>query len=48
MVEIELDFTDEEFMTLALYAHENDITLNKAVEKILTIQIEKWKTEDNN
>ncbi len=32
---IEIELTDEEFMQVAKMAHENDITFNKMVERIL-------------
>lgn len=35
MEEIEIDLPDEDFMTIALMAHERDITFNKMCEIIL-------------
>jgi len=35
MAHIDLDFTDEEFISLAMEAHKQDITINKLVADIL-------------
>lgn len=34
-IQIPLELSDEEFNSLAMMAHENDITINKMIEKIL-------------
>lgn len=47
MVEIEVDFTDEEFLYVAKMAHENDITFNEMVVRILEEQIKYRQEQDN-
>ena len=38
-VEIELELTDQEWYTLMKMAHDQDITLNQLVERVLTEEI---------
>jgi hypothetical protein len=42
---IEIELTDEEFLQVAKMAHENDITFNKMVERILVEYMERLKKE---
>jgi len=42
---IEIELTDEEFLHVAKMAHENDITFNKMVERILVEYMERLKNE---
>ncbi len=42
---IELDLTEEEFMQIALMAHERDITFNKMVETMLMKAIEEERNK---
>lgn len=41
MVDIEVEFTDEEFLKLAIWAHEEDITFNELVCQALQAAIDK-------
>lgn len=41
MVNVEVDFTDEEFFKLAKWAHEEDITFNQLVRNALQAAIDK-------
>lgn len=41
MVDIEVDFTDEEFLKLAKWAHEEDITFNQLIQKALQAAIDR-------
>lgn len=41
--DIEIDLTDEEFLSIAKMAHERDITFNKMVEAILWNYIKETK-----
>ncbi len=47
MVDIEVDFTDEEFLHVAKMAHENDITFNEMVVRILEEHIKYRQEQDN-
>ena len=42
---IQVDITDEEFLTIAKLAHERDITINKMIEHILWEEIKRRKDE---
>lgn len=42
---IQVDITDEEFLTIAKLAHERDITINKMIEHILWEEIKRHKDE---
>ena len=46
-VEIELELTDQEWYTLMKMAHEQDITLNQLVERVLTAEIERIEKEQS-
>ena len=46
-VEIPLDFSDEELLTLFKLAHEADLTFNQFVEKALTEYIERMMQDEN-
>ncbi len=43
---IEIELTDEEFLHVAKMAHENDITFNKMVERILIDFMENCKEKE--
>jgi hypothetical protein len=43
---IEIELTDEEFLHVAKLAHENDITFNKMVERILIDFMENHKEKE--
>jgi hypothetical protein len=43
MVDVDLEFTDEEFIELAMEAHKQDITINKLVANILRNKIATYK-----
>jgi hypothetical protein len=43
---IEVDLTDEEFLSVAKLAHERDITFNQMVEYILQQEIDRRTAED--
>jgi hypothetical protein len=45
LVDVDLDLTEAQFVQLASLAHENDITINQQIEKILSHAIE--MDEDN-
>lgn len=45
---IQVDLTDEEFLHIARLAHEQDITFNKMVVKILEEHIEEIKRGTHN
>lgn len=45
-VEIPLDFSDEELLTLFKLAHEADLTFNQFVERALTEYLEKVTQDD--
>ncbi len=44
-IELPIELADEDFMALAKLAHEDDITFNQMIEKILRIKIEESKNE---
>ena len=44
---IEVDLTDEEFLSIAKMAHERDITLNKMVEYIIQQEIDRITAATN-
>jgi hypothetical protein len=44
--QITVDMSDEVFHEIALMAHENDVTFNQQVVKILKEQVEKEKNND--
>ncbi len=41
MKEVEIDISDETFLTLAKLAHEKDITLNEMISQILAEKLNK-------
>ena len=45
MVDVPIDLTDEEFLSIARMAHERDITFNKMVEIILWNYINETKNK---
>ena len=45
MVDVPIDLTDEEFLSIAKMAHERDITFNKMVEIILWNYINETKNK---
>lgn len=47
MVDIEVDFTDEEFLKIAMMAHEEDITFNQFVRNVLQAAMDAEKEQDN-
>lgn len=48
MENVEVDLTDEEFLHLAKCAHEQDITINQLVNKILLQHLEEVKLGTHN
>ena len=44
---IEVELSDEEFLRIAMMAHERDITFNKMVEYILQQEIDRIRAEKN-
>ena len=40
MVDVEVDFTDEEFLKIAMMAHEEDITFNQFIRNAIQAQID--------
>ena len=46
-VDIEIDLADEEWFTLMKIAHEQDITLNQLVERVLTAEIDRLEKEQS-
>jgi hypothetical protein len=48
METVEVDLTDEEFLHIAKLAHEQDITFNQMVSKILEEHIEQLKRGTHN
>jgi len=48
MVEVEIDFEEEDLMYLAMKAHEKDITLNQLINEMLTEFIEGNKDGTSN
>jgi len=47
MVDVEVDFTDEEFLRIAKLAHEEDITFNQFVRNVLQTAMDAEKEQDN-
>lgn len=47
LIEIEIDLTDDEFLTLARLAHEKNITFNELVIETLTEYTEKLNGTSN-
>lgn len=47
-VEVELELTNEEWFQLMRMAHEQDITLNQLVERVLTAEIDRLEQERAN
>ena len=48
MVDVPIDLTDEEFLSIARMAHERDITLNQLAEEVLREEIERAKERLSN
>jgi len=46
--ELVLDLTDEEFLKIARLAHENDITINQQIERLLQLVIDKYQDSSYN
>ena len=46
-VDIEIELTNEEWFTLMKIAHEQDITLNQLVERVLAGEIERIEQEQS-
>ena len=46
-VDVEIELTDEEWYTLMKIAHEQDITLNQLVERVLTAEIDRLEKEQS-
>ena len=46
-VEIELELTDQEWYRLMKMAHDQDITLNQLVERVLTEEINRIEKEQS-
>lgn len=44
---VEIDITDEEFLSIAKMAHERDITFNQMVEIILQAEIDRIKSTES-
>jgi hypothetical protein len=47
MVDVGVDFTDEEFLRIAKLAHEEDITFNQFVRNVLQTAMDAEKEQDN-
>ena len=47
-VDVEIELTDAEWYTLMRMAHEQDITLNQLVERVLTAEINRIEKEREN
>ena len=47
-VDVEIELTDEEWYTLMKIAHQQDITLNQLVERVLTAEIDRIQKEREN
>jgi predicted HicB family RNase H-like nuclease len=43
---VEIELSDEDFMTLANMAHDQDITFNQLVNNLLREQMERIETKD--
>ena len=46
MVNVEVDFTDEEFLQIATCAHEEDITVNQLVRNALQAAMDRELTKE--
>ena len=46
-VDVEIELNDEEWYTLMKIAHEQDITLNQLVERVLTAEIDRLQKEQS-
>ena len=46
-VDVEIELADEEWYTLMRMAHEQDITLNQLVERVLTAEIDRIEKEQS-
>ena len=46
MVDIEVDFTDEEFLKIARMAHEEDITFNQLIQNAIQVMIDTEEKEN--
>jgi predicted DNA-binding ribbon-helix-helix protein len=46
-VDIEIELADAEWFTLMKIAHEQDITLNQLVERVLTAEIDRLEKEQS-
>ena len=47
-VDVELELTDAEWFTLMKMAHDEDITLNQLVERVLAAEIDRIEKERGN
>ena len=47
-VDVEIELADEEWYTLMKMAHDEDITLNQLVERVLTAEIDRIEKERGN
>ena len=47
MVDIEVDFTDEEFLKIAMMAHEEDITFNQFIRNVLQTAMDADEEHEN-
>lgn len=47
-VDVEIELANEEWYTLMKMAHEQDITLNQLVERVLTAEIDRIEKEREN
>lgn len=46
MVDVEVDFTDEEFLKIAIMAHEEDITFNQLIRNVIQDAMDRQITEE--
>ena len=47
MVDIKIDFTDEEFLKIAMMAHEEDITFNQFIRNVLQTAMDADEEHEN-
>jgi len=47
MVDVEVDFTDDEFLYVATLAHERDITFNQMIGHIIQEHIDTLEDKEN-
>ena len=47
MVDIEVDFTDEEFLKIAMMTHEEDITFNQFIQNVLQTAMDADEEHEN-